>query len=268
MRVAFLASGSRGNALAVTAGGTTVLVDAGLGPRTLTARARAAGVDLSTVAAVFLSHEHGDHARGVSDVARLAGCAVYASSGTLAALRGRVPHAQCRALEPDRSVTVGAVTVDACCSKHDAAEPLAFAVTERGTGARLGVTGDVGTVTPPLRRLLAGARCVVIEANHDPDLLERGPYPAGLRRRIAGPGGHLSNDAAGVLAAELCHPGLETVVLAHLSERCNRPELARAAVLRHLAPRGFGGRLFTATQRAVPPPFEVGFSQYSLEGIV
>jgi phosphoribosyl 1,2-cyclic phosphodiesterase len=267
MRVTVLASGSRGNALAITANGFTLLLDAGLGPRTLRSRCRRAAVDLSRVDAVLLSHEHGDHARSAAWVAAVADCPVYASAGTLSALEGELGAAGRFPLLTDRVTAVGPFAVSACRTSHDAAEPLAFTLESRRTGARVGIAADLGVGTAPLRRLLAGVQCLVIEANHDPDLLARGPYPASLRRRIAGPGGHLSNAAAAELAADLCHPGLETVILAHLSERCNRPNLALAAARDRLAGRGFTGRLLVARQAAPLAPVEVGAAQFSLEGL-
>jgi phosphoribosyl 1,2-cyclic phosphodiesterase len=110
------------------------------------------------------------------------------------------------------------------------------------------VAYDLGRPPASLRHLFRHAGCLVVEANHDDALLRAGPYPASVQRRIAGPGGHLSNTAAATLLAALCHPGLRTVVLAHVSDACNRPGLALRAVRRALGASGFRGRVLVALQ--------------------
>ncbi len=262
MRVSVLGSGSRGNAVAVTSRGCTVLVDAGFGARTLEERAAGAYVDLERLQAILLTHEHGDHARGAEAIARAAGCPVYATPGTLGALGlqgvATVP------LSPRRPESIGPFRVRVGRTPHDAAEPVAFRLSERGGDQRLGIALDVGRPTAGLRSLLRHVTGLILEANHDDGMLQAGPYPAAVRSRIAGPSGHLSNRLSAELAAELCHTELRVVVLAHLSDQCNRAELARTAVSDALARRGFRGRLFTAGQTAALAPFELGARQYTL----
>ena len=265
MKVAVLGSGSGGNALAIATDGSTVLVDAGFGLPTLTRRAAAVGLDIERVDTLLLTHEHNDHARGAAALARHVGCPVYGSPGTLAALSGTLGDATTRPLPEKGLVQIGPLDVITCPTSHDAAQPLAFALRERQTGATLGVAYDLGRPTAAILHLLADVACLVLEANHDDHLLRTGPYPPMVRDRIAGPRGHLSNRAAADLAGDLAHRGLQTVVLAHLSERCNRAHLAKEAVRRALERRGFRGRLLVASQEQPLAFFEVGPSQYALD---
>jgi len=146
--------------------------------------------------------------------------------------------------------------VTACPTSHDAADPMAFGIDGPG-GERLGVAYDLGRPTAALRLLFREATALVMESNHDEVMLRTGPYPATVRQRIAGSRGHLSNRAAAELLSEIWHPGLATIVLAHVSESCNRPELAREAVLAVLADRGFRGVLEVAPQDRALGPFSI-----------
>lgn len=241
-----MGSGSRGNAIAFCGTNGAVLVDAGFGFRTLVSRAKQAGVDLRSLRAIVLTHEHGDHARGAMGIARRRACPLYASRGTLRALDTEGVDA--RVIEPERSMVVGTFAVTACRTDHDAAEPLCVAVEDPRAGVKVGVAYDLGRPTEAVRRLLASCTCLIVEANHDEQLLRAGPYPPSVQHRIASATGHLSNRATARFLAQLCHRRLTTVVLAHLSDQCNRPDLAREIVHRALSTRGFRGRLLVASQ--------------------
>lgn len=243
-----MGSGSRGNAIAVEAGGSALLVDAGFGPRSLGRRALQAGVDLERITAVVLTHEHRDHTRGARDAAEFARCPVLASAGTLRAMSGELEGVEVRALGIRAPFSVGPFMIRSCLTSHDAAEPLALTVRGPGDGECVGIAYDVGLVTSSLRRLLSDCSCVIVEANHDEAMLERGPYPAVVRRRISGPEGHLSNRAAARLLEQLCHPALTTVILAHLSHQCNTRHLACRVTGEALARKGFRGQLLAARQ--------------------
>jgi phosphoribosyl 1,2-cyclic phosphodiesterase len=264
--VAVLGSGSRGNAVAISSGTTSILVDAGFGARTLARRATACGIDLADLSGIFLTHEHGDHARGAARLAHKVGCPIYGSAGTLAALRSGLDGAGTLELKPLESTAVGELGVTACHTSHDAAEPLALSVAETRTGQHVGIAYDLGRPTAQVRYLLRGAAALVLEANHDDVLLRTGPYPASVRDRIAGPGGHLSNRDAAELLQELYHPGLRLVVLAHLSDRCNREDLALKAVRAVLVRRGFQGKLHAARQSEALGPIELTTEQFALDG--
>jgi phosphoribosyl 1,2-cyclic phosphodiesterase len=200
---------------------------------------------------VVVTHEHGDHARGAVALAGHARVPLYASGGTL----GRL-GADGRTLAHLETVGIGPFTVTACRTPHDAAEPVALAVVGPD-GAKLGLAHDLGSASGVVRYLLRGADCLLVEANHDDEMLRQAPYPGSVRQRIGGALGHLSNRAAARLLAEVCHPGLATVVLAHVSEQCNRPELALEAVRAGLSLRGFGGALLAACQDVPLGPLAV-----------
>ena len=248
-----LGSGSCGNAFALEAEGAVLLIDAGFSARELLRRAALAGVDLGRLCGIALTHEHGDHARGAVRLAEQQGVPVLASPGTWTALRAgaKVRHLPLRATSRSEC---GPFTVSGCDLLHDAAEPLALTVTA-SSGISVGIAYDFGRATQALRYHFRAVNAVVLEANYDDVMLRTSAYPASVQHRIAGSGGHLSNAASAQLLQELHHPGLTTVVLAHLSRRCNTPEAARAAVEPVLRAAGFIGRLVVATQDAPLAPF-------------
>jgi phosphoribosyl 1,2-cyclic phosphodiesterase len=209
-------------------------------------RAKKAGIDLRGLVGIVLTHEHGDHARGAGPLARKVGCPILASQGTLAALGERLDGAKLHTVESHTKVSIGPFSLTGCRTSHDAAEPMAFVVGAQG--GRVGLAYDLGRPTAAVRYLLSGVTTLLLEANHDEILLRTGPYPPTVRARIAGMGGHLSNRAAAELLAELCHEGLRSVVLVHMSDRCNRTDLARSEIERALSSKGFRGDLFVARQ--------------------
>jgi phosphoribosyl 1,2-cyclic phosphodiesterase len=248
MNVTVLGSGSRGNAIAFAHRGATLLVDAGFGARTLERRAKRMGVSLAPLAGIVLTHEHGDHARGATTLARRHSSPVYGSSGTLRALRSQSDGVPLRVIDCRSRLQIGPFMVSACPTSHDAAEPLCVAVEDAGAAVKVGVAYDLGRPTAAVQRLMRDCTCLIVEANHDDQLLRVGPYPVSVQRRIAGAAGHLSNHASARLLAGLCHARLRTVVLAHLSDRCNRPEVALQTVRPALAAQGFRGSLLVASQ--------------------
>ncbi len=248
MRVTVLGSGSRGNAIALVRDDATLLVDAGFGVRALKQRSRMAGVSLAGLVGIVVTHEHGDHARGVPGTARRHGCPVFGSLGTLRALGARLTDVPTQTLGDTAKVNIGPFRVRVCRTDHDAAEPVCVTVEGLGSPVKVGVAYDLGRATAGVLRLLRGCTCLIVEANHDDQLLRVGPYPPSVRSRIASAGGHLSNAATGRLLAELLHPGLSTIVLAHLSDQCNDPEVAVRTVRRALGARRFHGRLLVAKQ--------------------
>lgn len=242
-----LGSGSKGNAFALVHDGQVLLIDAGFSCRELERRLEAAGLAPSALVGVALTHEHGDHACGATRIARRHAVPLIASLGTFRALaRGGDP---CDYLPVGTrgAGEVGAFTVTACPTSHDAAEPVALAVT-MADGTSIGVAYDLGRPTQAVRWFLRERHCLVLEANHDDALLRTSGYPIVVQQRIAGPTGHLSNRDASSLLDELHHDALRTVVLAHLSQRCNHPDAAISAIGATLAARGFSGELVAATQ--------------------
>lgn len=264
MKIAVLGSGSRGNAIAVTAAEVTLLLDAGFGLRSLTGRARQAGVSLRGLVGVVLTHEHHDHVRGAAPMARQSACPVYASRGTLTALAPALDDVTCVTIDPGEPISIGPFTITACRTSHDAVEPLALAVVG-GDGAKIGLAYDLGRPTAAVRQLLRDCTCLIVEANHDEAMLQSSSYPPALRDRIAGPAGHLSNRVAARLLTELYHDGLRSVILAHLSEECNGADVAVAEVRAALETVGFDGRLMAARQGEPLAPVAVSDDPGQLE---
>jgi phosphoribosyl 1,2-cyclic phosphodiesterase len=251
-----LGSGSRGNCCAVESDGVALLIDAGFSAREVERRAAAVGLDVGRIAGIALTHEHGDHSCGAANLARRLSVPVLTAAGTWGRLASVMDEAEHRTLGLCARLELGPFTVDACPTSHDAAEPLAIVL--RGSdGTSVGVAYDLGRPTTAVRYLLRGLTAIVLEANHDEVHLRTSGYPPVVQRRIAGSGGHLSNRAAAELLAELHHPGLSIVVLAHLSERCNTAAEARAAVAPALRRVGFDGVLHVADQDEPLPPILV-----------
>lgn len=249
-----LGSGSGGNAFAVSAGGETLLVDAGFSAREIARRAEMVGLDLSRATGLILTHEHGDHTAGAARLARQLDIPVYASAGTIGALGSRLNGAELKPLTPFGDHRHGAFAVEACPTAHDAAEPLAVVV-RTGMGHRIGFAYDLGRPTTAVRYLLQGCHALVLEANHDEVLLRTSGYPPVVQERIAGATGHLSNRAAADLLEPLLHPGLGTVVLAHLSERCNTAAHAMAEIRRVVG--AHRTRIVVAAQEAPLPSIDL-----------
>ena len=242
-----LGSGSKGNAFAIGFEGELLLLDAGFSLKEIERRLQCAGLDPAAVVAVALTHEHGDHASGATSFARRHDIPVTTSLGTWQALaRGGEP-CDFAPVGFHQEVTIGSFTLSACPTSHDAAEPIALGV-RLPTGTSIGVAYDLGRPTQAVRYFLRERHCLVLEANHDETLLRTSSYPLVVQQRIAGPGGHLSNHDAARLLAELHHDDLELVILAHLSQRCNNHDTARATVSQALGDAGYRGALVLAEQ--------------------
>lgn len=230
-----IASGSEGNSLLVSAGGTHILVDAGISARRITTALLSLGLTPGDIAGVLVTHEHSDHTAGLATLTKQYRLPLYASGGTAGALCARIPHAaDVLHLLPRQGVlTLGDAQVMVFPTSHDAAESIDFRF-DCG-GAALGVLTDTGCVTPEAEQALQGVDLLVLESNHDEDWLLSGPYPYYLKQRILGNRGHLSNDAAAALAQRMASAGTRQFVLAHLSRENNTPERARQTMARALA---------------------------------
>jgi len=249
MKLAMLGSGSRGNATLVVAGRTRILVDAGFSGRQLARRLRAVGTEPESLDAVVVTHEHGDHTRGMGVFARRFGTPLYLTPSTREAcaklLGGTEEVREYRSGSP---FTVGDLHIEPFLTVHDAADPVAVTLTGNTCGTRLGLATDLGRPTEGIRHCLKGCDFIILEANHDEGMLRSGPYPASVQNRIASSHGHLSNHAAARFALELLHGRLSGILLAHLSTECNRPELALEVVGRALRKAGWKGYLAVASQ--------------------
>ena len=234
MRFCSLGSGSAGNATVVEArsGATTsrLLIDSGFSSRELDLRLARAGLQGGDLDAVFVTHEHGDHIGCAVPFARRHRLPLWMSRGTWRAIGEPESDGWLRVARDGVAFAVGDLNLMPYTVAHDAQEPLQLRCSD---GAhQLGILTDVGSITPHLVANLQGCDALLLECNHDAGLLAASRYPAFLKERIGGRFGHLSNDTAAQILDECRHAGLRHLVAAHLSERNNRPELARAALAR------------------------------------
>jgi phosphoribosyl 1,2-cyclic phosphodiesterase len=257
-----LGSGSRGNCFALESDGAVLLIDAGFSAKEIERRAETVELALDGVTGIVLTHEHGDHACGASRLAQRFAVPVLTAPGTWARLGTRMECAH-QPIGMGAPVELGPFRVEACPTSHDAAEPLAVVVRDPD-GISVGVAYDLGRPTGGVKYLFRRLTAVVLEANYDEILLRMSGYPPVVQRRIAGSSGHLSNHAAARLLVELHHPELTAVVLAHLSQRCNSEEDARAVIGPALRRAGFRGTLHVATQDTPLPPIALRSRQVQL----
>lgn len=232
-----LASGSGGNACVVESGQTRVLVDAGLSAREIERRMRAREIDPESIAALFVTHEHNDHGSGALVFASRWACPIVATAGTAAALglEGDLFSPFVRVLG-GREGRIGEVGYRAFSTPHDAAESVAYAF-ESG-GARLVIASDLGRAEAVFVDFLRDATTLLLEFNHDEDMLRDGPYTWPLKKRISGGFGHLSNRQSAEALARSAGPRLKRVVATHLSRTNNTPEIVRAELTRALERAG------------------------------
>jgi phosphoribosyl 1,2-cyclic phosphodiesterase len=258
VRVTVLGSGSLGNATLVEADGTALLVDAGFSGRDLEGRLLSIGTEPAGLTGIVITHDHGDHTRGMGVLARRFGVPLYLTRRTGAACAALLTGEECvHEYASSGRFRVGALEVEAFLTVHDAADPVAIAVKDPASHSKVGIALDLGRPTAAVRAALAGCHVLVLEANHDDAMLWRGPYPWSVKQRIASSHGHLSNRAAAQLARELHHPALAAVVLAHLSQHCNDAGLARYVVGRVLERTGWRGTLAIAAQDRPIDPIDV-----------
>ena len=226
MRFAYLGSGSRGNAAVVEAGDTLVLIDCGFSVKET--RKRLARLDKvpEDLTAILVTHEHSDHFSGVARLSKRYSIPVWLTPGTHAATGERV--AEPRLFDCHGSFTLAAVTVEPVPVPHDAREPCQYVLSDGRR--RIGVLTDTGHITPHIRKSYSHCDALAVECNHDRDLLENGPYPVALKRRVGGRLGHLSNAQTAELVGEVVHSGLKHVVAVHLSAQNNTPDHARDAL--------------------------------------
>lgn len=237
IRFKSLGSGSSGNATLVQARSGTqlvhLLIDCGLGIREIGKRLGAAGLMADGIDAIFITHEHGDHIGCARQLALRERIPVWMSAGTHEAIGRPDFDGLLRIASDGMTIDLGAMQVSPFTVPHDAREPLQLSVSDGAS--RLGILTDLGHVPPYVLQQLAGCRSLVLECNHDEEMLMASRYPLFLKRRVAGAWGHLANDAAAQAAQALLASGLRQVVAAHLSEQNNRPELARQALAQALS---------------------------------
>ncbi|MBI5429258.1 MAG: MBL fold metallo-hydrolase [Nitrosomonadales bacterium] len=229
MRFSSLGSGSEGNALLVAVGRTQVLMDCGFGVQDTISRLARLGVSPEQLGGIVVTHEHGDHIGGVARLARKFDLPVWLTHGTLRSQPKAFANiAQLHEIAPQQTFSIGDIEITPYPVPHDAAEPVQFVFSD---GARrLGVLTDTGCGTPHIEEMLGGCHALVLECNHDSDMLMNGDYPYSLKQRVGGRYGHLSNlEAAGILS-RLDTGKLQHLIAAHLSRKNNTPELAVRAL--------------------------------------
>jgi phosphoribosyl 1,2-cyclic phosphodiesterase len=243
--VSVLASGSRGNCALVSSSSTRILVDAGLSGRETFRRLKALGERAEEISAILITHEHADHVAGLQRLATKLNVPVFLTAPTHQAWSRVVRDNDDKGLVPElpkaehfsagRGFRVGDIEVVPFTIPHDAIDPVGF--TFRAEGVKIGFATDLGYMPVNVRNHLRGCSVLVMESNHDVEMLRSGPYPWSVKQRVMSRVGHLSNDALAEFFSSDYDGGAEYVVLAHLSEQNNHPEIARAA-----AEHALGGR--------------------------
>ncbi len=241
--VSVLASGSRGNSTIVESSTTRILVDAGISCRETFKRLKGCSLDPYSLSAICISHEHSDHVYGLLVLARKLNVPVFMTEAThrawiksLANDPGESPAiAKLEIFSAGRQFVIGDVTVTPFTIPHDAADPVGF--TFRTEGIKVGIATDLGYLPPNVCDHLRGCDVLIVESNHDIEMLRGGPYPWSVKQRVMSRVGHLSNDALADFFASDYDGDAAYVVLAHLSEQNNHPELARRAAEKALGPR-------------------------------
>ena len=227
LRYAYLGSGSKGNSAVITDGDTTVMLDCGFSLKEAQRRLSRLGLDAGDLDAVLVTHEHADHIAGVGALARRFDLPVHLTVGTQASGRAGKLSNVCD-VHFDTPIHIGRFRITPVPVPHDAREPVQY-VFERG-GCRLGILTDLGHITPVVKDAFGACDALVVECNHDLDMLSGGPYPRALKERVAGHYGHLNNVQAASLLAHADQSRLQHVLAVHVSEQNNTPQLAREAL--------------------------------------
>lgn len=233
-----LASGSKGNALFLEGEETKLLIDVGISFKALCEKLGEIDVDIGEIDAILVTHEHGDHIRGLEKTANALDIPIFANSETAkGALQEMKSRPRFKIFSTGESFEFGEMEIHPFSVQHDTLDPVAFTI--RLGGVKLGICADLGFVSTLVRAHLIECDYLYLEANHEPSMVYACSRPAVYKQRVLGRQGHLSNDACAELLAEIDHPGLKHVYLAHLSSECNNPELAlkkvREAVGRDLS---------------------------------
>lgn len=229
MRFASIGSGSQGNGTLIDGGDGVLLLDCGFSAREARNRMAEKGLLVADLAGILVTHEHGDHSKGVATLANALRVPVFCTWGTyLSALSGRLDEALFQRIDADGQFSIVGLEVQAVPVPHDARDPCQF-VFSAATG-RLGVLTDAGSFTRQMVQFYQGCDALMLECNHDLRMLAEGPYPAQLKRRVAGHYGHLNNQQAADFLRQVAHPGLQCLVATHISQKNNTGELALQAL--------------------------------------
>jgi len=259
-----IASGSSGNCAYLRAGGTHILIDAGLSGRSIETGLKTLNLSGRQLSAILVTHEHSDHIQGVGVMSRRYGLPVYATPKTWRyferhGVLGEIGASLARRIEPEEFFNIGGIRAVAFDIPHDASQPVGYSFFAENR--KITVATDIGEPTDTIRRHITDSDILLLESNHDPDMLMNGKYPRILKERISGSRGHLSNDAAGMLLSETATDHLKYVFLGHLSEENNRPLIARGTVEGILYEHGvfprFGFQVYIAERYDVSMAVEI-----------
>lgn len=232
MRFASIGSGSEGNGTLIESGDVRLLVDCGFSAKEAVRRMLSLDVEPESLSAILVTHSHADHIKGVSLLAEKFNIPVFMTWGTCtsrAHQKRPVSAPLLQVISPHEAFNVGGMTIEPVPVPHDCREPVQFLFHAKNT--KLGILSDAGTVTPYMIRAYQNCDTLLLECNHDREMLRDGPYPAALKRRVAGDFGHLNNEQAASLLGNVMWDGLQHVVMTHLSQKNNHPEKARDALV-------------------------------------
>jgi phosphoribosyl 1,2-cyclic phosphodiesterase len=248
MKFCVLASGSSGNSSLVATARTRLLVDAGLGVRDLAQRLAAAGESLDTLDAILITHEHSDHVAGLCRLLRKLGrpVPVYITERTAPVVDWENGDPVLERFQAGSSFTIGDIDIDSFTIPHDAIDPVGY--TFRAGGVKAGIATDLGYIPDSIRYHLRSTDVLLLESNHDVEMLKVGPYPWPVKQRVMGRNGHLSNDVVSDYLASDFASTTMALILGHLSEHNNHPELVRMSAAAALERRGLDTRLVVAEQ--------------------
>ena len=233
MRLCSIASGSSGNCIYVGSEATHLLVDVGISGKRTELGLNSLGLSARDLDGILITHEHADHINGLGVIARKYGVPIYATPGTIEAILtgggvGKIDSSLFHEVKEDVKLTIKDLTVNPMRIPHDAAQPVAYRISYGNK--KVGICTDLGVYNDYTVECLKGMDAVLLEANHDVNMLQVGPYPYYLKQRILGDRGHLSNENSGRLLSRILHDGMQNIILGHLSKENNLPELAYEAV--------------------------------------
>ena len=233
MRLISITSGSSGNCIYVGSDNTHIIVDAGISGKRIESGLSNAGITGNDLSGILITHEHSDHINAVGVMARRYNIPIYATLGTIDAIKcspgtGNIDEGLFRVIKPSSVFSIGDLNIYPQGISHDASDPVAYKI--KNDNRSCGILTDLGVYNSEIVKTFSDVNAILLEANHDVNMLSVGRYPYPLKRRILGEKGHLSNETAGKLLCELMHDNLHTVMLGHLSAENNLPELAYEAV--------------------------------------
>lgn len=233
MRVMTIASGSSGNCTYIGDDTTHILIDAGISCKRIEAGLKTAGVSPKDLDGIFITHEHADHISGIGVLSRKYNIPIYGTSGTIRGIQtckttGFIDSDLYQIIDRNGEASIGNITVYAHPVSHDTLDPVCYKVANEKN--KVAIATDMGCYDETIVEFLTGLDCLILEANHDLNMLQVGSYPYVLKRRIAGDKGHLCNEVAGQLLSKVLHDDIKKILLGHLSRENNLPELAQQAV--------------------------------------